>query len=109
MAQRRRRAPVRETAIEQHPIYHKWYHVGDFVHARNAGGKPMVVRREERCEFCPTQRYTRIDVRTWTRIRGRTYVYAPGVKITRQSKAEFLKREFLATTNLTGADLEALR
>jgi hypothetical protein len=100
------RTPQR--VIESHPIYHRFYSSTDYVQRRNSRGHPRVVRREERCEHCPTVRLTRIDVKTWLRIGKRSYRYVKGVVIVRVSRAEWNRQEFLATTTLTGADLEAI-
>jgi hypothetical protein len=97
-----------EMAIENHPIYHRFYSSTDYVHRRNSRGRPTIVRREERCERCPTVRLTRIDVKTWLRIGKRSYRYVRGVVIVRVSRAEWNRQEFLATTTLTGTDLEAI-
>jgi hypothetical protein len=97
-----------ERVIESHPIYHRFYSSTDYVQRRNSRGHPRVVRREERCEHCPTVRLTRIDVKTWLRIGKRSYRYVKGVVIVRVSRAEWNRQEFLATTTLTGTDLEAI-
>jgi hypothetical protein len=81
---------MQETAIENHPIYHKFYHSTDYVHRRNSRGRPTIVRRE------------------WLRIGKRSYRYVKGVVIVRVSRAEWNRQEFLATTTLTGTDLEAI-
>ncbi len=89
-----------EQVIEEHPIYHSWYLKGDYVTARNSRKRPIEVAREEQCKHCPTVRITKIDVNTWWRVGHSRYKYVKGVKIIRVTKEEYLKKEFLATTDL---------
>lgn len=98
-----------EQAVELHPIFHEWYVQFDEVWKRDRKQRPLIVRREEKCENCPTLRYTRIHVQSWSQIGHRTYKYVKGVLIIRMTKQEFAKKGFLATTTLRGEDLEALR
>jgi hypothetical protein len=97
-----------ERAIERHPILHDFSVHGDVITERNSRNVPVMIKREEHCQYCPTRRFTRIDVRRWLVVGSRQYKYDKGVAIVRMPKAEWLKQEFIASTKLTGKDLEAL-
>src|SRR6266576_2695358 len=94
--------------VEKHPIFHDLYVYTDEIVKRNRK-MPTIIKREEHCYHCPTRRFTRIDVLTWTQIGSRQYKYDRRVTIERVSKQEFLKSEFLKTTTLVGTDIDALR
>lgn len=94
--------------VEQHPIRHKWYVIADFVTDRAARGRIRQVTREERCEFCPTVLLTKINTITWTKEGHPRYKYAKGVTISRVSKPEYTKAQFLATTKLSPDDIAKL-
>ena len=94
--------------VEPHPILHEFTVVNDEIVERNSRKVPLLIRREERCEHCPTRRFTRIDVYTWSIIGSRTYKYDKTVEILRMSKAEWLRKQFILSTNLNGTDLSKL-
>jgi hypothetical protein len=86
-------------AIEDHPIYHKWYLRGDIVTER-MGRRPLVIERHQRCQYCPTERIDTINVRTWQPVRKPRYKYVRGTKIVRMTKETYLRFEFLKSTDL---------
>lgn len=91
--------PAAVTAtLEDHPWFHTWYVVSDVVTDRRPGGRIAEVTRTERCEHCPTERITRIDVLVWERRGVVRYRYARGVAIVRKPKATWLHDRFLLTT-----------
>lgn len=92
----------RRETVEEHPIYHRWYLRGDSVTERR-GSTPLIVRRHELCEFCSTERFTVINVRTWTVVRKPRYLYHRGETIRRINKATYLRTLFLQTTDLDEA------
>lgn len=96
-----------ESNVEGHPFFHEWYLHGDFVDQRK-GQRIITVRREERCQHCPTERITVINCTQWMIVR-RWYKYVKGVTIVRVGKSEWLKKEFLQTTNLRRGDVGRLR
>lgn len=91
---------VQET-VEQHPWLHNWYLKGDYVKVRNRRGRISTVRRVEKCHYCPTLRISHINTLTkaWE-VTSRYYKYARNVTIVRLTKSDFVKREFLSTTDL---------
>lgn len=95
---------TQHSETEPHPWRHKWEIYGDIVKQRR-GQRIILVRREHRCEFCPTKPFLTINVLVW-RIVGRYYKYVPGVKIVRVTKERWLEAEFLMTSNL---DADTLR
>lgn len=103
-----RRKSDRATVIEQHPIYHAWHLSGDFVVARR-GSRIIAVRREEKCDFCPTERHTAINTTTWTPIRRPRYKYVRNTVIVRMSKPDYRRDRFLATTDLPADEKAQLR
>ncbi len=91
-----------DRVIEGHPIYHDWHFRTDEVTEVNSRKVPVTIRRWYRCDFCPTECYDEINVYQWER-RHRRYRYDRGVTIERVSKEEFLRTNFLATTDLSAA------
>lgn len=92
---------------EPHPILHDFLVVNDQITERNSRRVPVVIKREERCDYCDTRRFTRIDVRRWEVIGSRQYRYPKGLQIERISKAEWLKKRFLDSTTLVTEDIAA--
>jgi hypothetical protein len=94
--------------VEPHPIFHEFTLVNDEIIERNARKVPVLIRREERCEHCPTRRITRIDVYNWSIIGSRQYKYDKSVEIVRVTKPEWLRMQFVSSTNLKNADVSKL-
>jgi hypothetical protein len=94
--------------LEPHPILHEFTLVNDEIVERNSRKVPVLIRREERCEYCGTLRITRIDVFRWQVLGSRQYKYVRGVKIIRMSKGEWLRKQFISNTNLSGTDIAKL-
>jgi hypothetical protein len=90
--------------LEPHPILHDFTIVNDLIAERNSRKVPVLIRREERCEYCNTQRFTRINVRQWTIVGSRQYRYPKDIKIVRISKAEWTKQQFMNSTTLVTED-----
>jgi hypothetical protein len=95
--------------VEPHPILHDFTVVNDEIVQRNARKVPILIKREERCEYCATQRFTRIDVYRWQIVGSRQYKYVKGVQIVRMTKQEWLRKTFTATTKLADEDVAKLR
>lgn len=97
-----------ETVIEDHPIYHAWYFATDEVVQYNSRKVPVLIYRHQKCEHCPTECYDVINVTVWERL-YRRYKYVRGTTINRVSKEDFLRNNFLATTDLPAAVKKTLR
>jgi hypothetical protein len=91
--------------VENHPYYHDWSMVGDFVHSERRG-RITIVERRERCENCAKLRLTLIDVKRWEQIGRRRY--RGNVKVIRLPKSEYLKTAWMKTTDWTKDDLARL-
>lgn len=94
---------------EPHPILHDFTVVNDAIIQRNTRKVPLLIRREERCEYCNTRRFTRIDVYRWVRVGSRQYRYPKDLKIVRISKTAWLRQQFLSSTVLDESDLKSLQ
>lgn len=94
--------------VEPHPILHDFTLVNDEIVERSSKRIPLIIKREERCDYCNTRRFTRIDVYRWEIIGSRQYKYDKKVTIVRMSKSEYLKKTFLAATTIAGSDLKRL-
>lgn len=93
--------------IEKHPKFHGWHVKADIVIER-IGERPLIIRRYSSCDYCPTVRVDRMNVRTWKRIGYPRYIYAPGVKIVRVSREDWNAHEFMATTTLDRAEIKLI-
>jgi hypothetical protein len=90
---------VRDT--EPHPFRHKFSEgsIRDEIVEKNARGVPLLIRRNERCDWCGCKRVHYIDVTMWQRYGGYQYRERPkGLR--RMSSQEWTRREFLRTTDL---------
>jgi hypothetical protein len=90
---------VRDT--EPHPFRHRFDEgsIRDEIIEKNARGVPLLIRRNERCEWCGCKRVHYIDVTMWQRHGGYQYRERPrGLK--RMSSQDWIRREFLRTTDL---------
>lgn len=95
--------------FENHPIFHDWYVHGDVILARRRGTRrPTLIQRRERCNNCPTEKLTKIDVALWVRVGNPRYIYDRTAVIVRVTKAAYLKQRFLETTDLPPEEREAL-
>jgi len=92
---------------EPHPWRHTWQFRNDVVTKRR-GKQILRVRREHRCDYCPTKLFLIIDVKFW-RVAGRRYKYDPTVKIVRVAKSKWLERQFFQTTNLDPETIEQIK
>jgi hypothetical protein len=100
---------ITQSEAEPHPILHDFSVVNDWIMERNSRHVPLVIKREERCDYCDTRRFTRIDVMRWMQIGSRQYKYPPGLKIIRIAKTEWLKQQFMNSTTLAVNDSDAYR
>lgn len=94
--------------IENHPILHDWQFKRDEV-VKVRKGVPILIRRHLWCTQCPHTAVDVIDTYRWERVGHRQYSYVPNVVLLRITKQEFLKTNFLSTTDLPPELKEKLR
>jgi hypothetical protein len=100
---------ITTSEVESHPFLHEFTVVNDVIMERNSRRVPVIIKREERCDYCNTRRFTRIDVMRWMQVGSRQYKYPPGLKIVRIAKPVWLKQQFMNSTTLVTDDSDAYR
>jgi len=82
-----------------HPPNHIWAMHGDVITKRDRK-RPVEIRREERCDYCPRERYWLIDVVRWVPASGKMYRGQNVPMDERVSSETALEQEIRATTDL---------
>lgn len=87
--------------MEPHPWRHNFTdgRVNDEIIETSARNVPIVIRRHQWCEWCGTERIHFLDLIRWERAGGYQYKGRPA-DLTRMTRQEWLREEFLRTTDL---------